>query len=81
MNEPTTSQPALFGVALYIGQSDIRRRRTDIPVCRRGRGVKRADADAARVLDRQECLSSCGMPSMFDSLEVQVLSQPDGGEG
>jgi hypothetical protein len=23
----------------------------------------------------------CRMPSMFDRLEVQVLSQPDGGEG
>jgi peptidyl-prolyl cis-trans isomerase C len=41
------------------GEGDTKQRRTDIPVCRRGLGVERAGADAARVLDRQECLSSC----------------------
>ena len=52
-------EPAVAHEKPAMAQADRERRRTDISVCRRGRRVNRADADAARVLDRQECLSSC----------------------
>jgi hypothetical protein len=63
------NEPAAAHEKPAMAQADRERRRTDIAVCRRGCGVNRSDAEAARVLDRQQCLSSCLLASRWTSLD------------